>query len=125
MPGGRTHASVSRSYSQAAVRSPRLALTAWWIGVEHLQQNEDDAGERERARQRIAALHGCDEHAHGDGEHRRQRAAQDEHDPPGDRETAIGLRKDAEELPLVPRAQALNHVSPPAFRVATQKAVSA
>ena len=33
MPGGRTHASVSLSYSQAAVRSPRLELTAWWIGA--------------------------------------------------------------------------------------------
>ena len=33
MPGGRTHASVSRSYSHAAVRSPRLVLTAWCTGV--------------------------------------------------------------------------------------------
>ena len=33
MPCGRTQASVSRSYSQAAVRSPRLALIAWWMGV--------------------------------------------------------------------------------------------
>ena len=29
MPGGRTQASVRRSYSQAAVRSPRFALSAW------------------------------------------------------------------------------------------------
>ena len=33
MPGGRTHASESRSYNQAAVRSPRLKLSAVWIGV--------------------------------------------------------------------------------------------
>ena len=33
MPGGRTLASVSRSYSQAAVRSPRLVPIAWWTGT--------------------------------------------------------------------------------------------
>ena len=33
MPAGATQASVSRSYSQAAVRSPRLAPIAWWMGV--------------------------------------------------------------------------------------------
>lgn len=33
IPGGRTQASVSRSYSQAAVRSPTLALSAWWMGL--------------------------------------------------------------------------------------------
>src|SRR3954454_4896786 len=32
MPGGVTHASVRRSYNPAAVRSPRFALTAVWIG---------------------------------------------------------------------------------------------
>src|SRR4029079_17303030 len=33
MPGGRTHASVSRSYSHADVRSPRFELIAWCSGV--------------------------------------------------------------------------------------------
>src|SRR5918995_232441 len=33
MPAGRRQASVSRSYSQAAVRSPRLVPIAWWRGV--------------------------------------------------------------------------------------------
>ncbi len=33
IPGGRTQAAVSRSCSHALVRSPRLALAAWWIGV--------------------------------------------------------------------------------------------
>src|SRR3989441_10929469 len=32
MPGGRTQAAVSRSYSHAAVRLPRLAPMAWCIG---------------------------------------------------------------------------------------------
>src|SRR6266540_1906502 len=33
MPGGSTHAVASRSLSHAAVRSPRLTLTAVWIGL--------------------------------------------------------------------------------------------
>ena len=33
MPGGRTQATMSRSFSHADVRLPRFALTAWWSGV--------------------------------------------------------------------------------------------
>ena len=65
---------------------------------QHLQQDEDDADEGERAGEAVAALHRADEHAHRDGEDRRQHAAQHEHDPPGDREAAVGLRQDGEEL---------------------------
>ena len=59
---------------------------------EHLEQDEHDADERERAGEAVAALHRADEHAHRDREHRRQHAAQDEHDPPGDgeRRSAFG-----------------------------------
>ena len=32
IPGGRTQVEVRRSYNQSAVRLPRLAPMAWWIG---------------------------------------------------------------------------------------------
>ena len=56
---------------------------------EHLEQDEHGADEGERTGEAVAVLHGADEHAHRDGEHRRQHAAQDEHDPPGDGEQAV------------------------------------
>ena len=74
-----------------------------------LQQDEDDAGEGERAGQAVAALHRADEHARRDREDRRQHAAQDEHDPPAGGQQRVGLRQDAEELPLLARGQLANH----------------
>ena len=68
------------------MRSPRLALDRLVDRREHLEQDEHDADEGERAGEAVAALHGADEHAHRDGEHRGQHAAQHEHDPPGDGE---------------------------------------
>ena len=74
-----------------------------------LEQDEHGAGEGERAAQAVAASHGADEHAHRDREDRRQHAAQDEHDPPRDRQGAIGPRQDAEELPLLAFGQISDH----------------
>ncbi len=56
--------------------------------TEHLKQHEDRAGKRERAGESIAALHDADEHAHRDGERRRQ---------------------DTEELPFLALSQSLEH----------------
>ncbi len=73
---------------------------------EHLQQQEYDAREHERPRERIAALHGGDEHAHGDRECGGQRAAQQQDEPPRDGQRAAGPRENGKELPLVSRAEA-------------------
>ena len=70
MPGGRTQASVSRSYSQAAVRSPRLALIAWWIGLSTWSRTKIDPDAGQRTAQAVAALHRADEDAGRDGEAR-------------------------------------------------------
>ena len=77
--------------------------------VENLEQNEHAAREGERSAKAVAALDGADEHAHGDREHRGQHAAQDEHDPPRDRQKAVRLRQDAEENPFLSRGQLSDH----------------
>ena len=74
-----------------------------------LQRDEDGRHERERQRQRLAALHGADEHSGGEGHERREHAAQREDRPPGGGERTIRLRQHGEELPLVARAEALDH----------------
>ena len=48
-------------------------------GAEHLDQDKDPAGKGQRAGERVAALHGADQHAHGDGKRCRQNAAQQQH----------------------------------------------
>ena len=83
MPGGRTQVSVSRSYSQAAVRSPRLALSAWWIGLSTWSRMKTaPVAASGPVRLSAPALHRADEHAGRDREHGGQHPAQDEHDPP-------------------------------------------
>ena len=99
MPGGRTHASVSRSYSHAAVRSPRLALIACMDRSEDLEKDEDRPDGGQRAAQAVAALYRGDEHAGRDREAGGQHAAQEEDRPPGQGQRAIGLRQDGEQLP--------------------------
>jgi hypothetical protein len=54
------------------------------MGPEDLQQHEQRAGDGQRAAEGITALDGADQPAHGDAEHRRQDAAEDETDPPGE-----------------------------------------
>ena len=93
---------------------------------EDLEQDEDDADEGERARRgarraATAATSTPMAMAKTAGSTPR-RTSTTHHTIARD---AVGLRQHGEELPLVAGAQALNHVSPPAFRVATQKAVSA
>ena len=91
------------------MRLPRLALSAWWSGAQHLQQHEDGADQRERAASGSAPLHRADEQPHGDREHRRQQAAQQQHGPPGGGQRAVGPRQGREELPLLPLAQPPQH----------------
>ena len=77
--------------------------------AEHLKQHEDRAGKRERTGERIAALHGADEHAHRDRERRRQNPSQQEGRPPSGGEARVRLRQDAEELPFLAPSQSLEH----------------
>ncbi len=77
--------------------------------AEHLKQHEDRAGKRERTGERIAALHGADEHAHRDRERRRQDPSQQQGRPPGGGEARVRLRQDAEELPFLALGQSLEH----------------
>ena len=91
------------------MRSPRLALTRLMNRAEHLKQHEDRAGKRERTGERIAALHGADEHAHRDRERRRQDPSQQEDRPPSGGEARVRLREDAEELPFLALGQSLEH----------------
>ena len=78
-------------------------------GREDLQEDEHRADEREGGDQAVAVLDRGDERAHRDREHRRQRAAQDEHRPPGGRQRAVGPGQNREELPFLARAQLLDH----------------
>ncbi len=101
MPGGR-----DARLGQPVVEPGRGAVAE--VGAdrlmdrrEHLEQDEHDARSTSGPARLCACLHRADEHAHGDGEDRRQHAAQDEDDPPRDGERAVGLRQDAEELPLL------------------------
>ena len=112
MPGGRTHASASRSYSHAAMRLPRLALIAWWTGVSTCSSTNETPTTSERREERLASLHGADERPHRDGERRRQHAAQGEHGPPGAGERGIGLRQDREQLPRGAGADGVRHGDP-------------
>ncbi len=80
---GRAHAGFGepviepRGGAVAQVGAERLV-----DGAEHLQQDEDDADKRQRAGERVPALHGADQHAHGDRKRSRQDAAQQQHRPP-------------------------------------------
>ena len=79
---------------------------------QHLEQHENDAAERDRAREAVTPLHRADERAHGDGKCRGQHASQHEDNPPDNREGAVGLRQHAEKLPLVTLTQATEQWSP-------------
>ena len=73
MPGGCTHARMRRSCRYVAVRLPRFALTAWWIGREHLQRTNTTPMSASGPREVVAVLDGADDDAHRD--RRRRRAA--------------------------------------------------
>ena len=72
-----------------------------------LEQDEGDADERERLGEASALLHRADQPAHGDREERRQSAASDQDEPPGDRQPRIRARQHGEELPFFSGAKAL------------------
>ena len=103
---GRAHAGFGQPVVEpgrgavAEVGAERLVNRA-----EHLQQDEDRAGKGQRAGERVAALHGADQHAHGDGERRRQDAAQQQHRPPARSQSRSRFGQDGEELPFLARRQ--------------------
>ena len=74
---------------------------------EHLEQHEDDGGERQGDGEIGATLDRADQHAHGDAERGRQHAPQHQHRPPDGGQRGIGLRQHADDLPLVAGEQAL------------------
>src|SRR5208283_1898470 len=77
--------------------------------AEHLKQYEDSASKHEWTRERIAALHGPDEHPHRDRERRRQNPSEQEGRPPSGSEARVRLRQDAEELPFLAPSESLEH----------------
>ena len=77
--------------------------------AEHLKEHEDRAGKRERTDERIAVLHGTDQHAHRDGKCRRQDSSEQEGRPPGGGQAGVSLRQDTEELPFLALGQELEH----------------
>ena len=77
--------------------------------AEHLEQHKNRARKRQRAAQRMALLHGPDEHAHGNRERRRQHPAQQQDGPPGRSETRVRLGQDGEELPFLAGSHAFEH----------------
>ena len=87
--------------------------------VEHLEQKENGANQRERAGQTACALDRGNEDAHGNGEHRGQQAPQDERDPPRHGEAGVSLRQNAKELPFVALTQTPKH---PSFLLASHRA---
>ena len=67
---------------------------------QRLEQYENRAHGQQRHRERGAALHGADQHAHRDGKQCRKQSAKAERRPPGDREPAIRFKQNAGELPF-------------------------
>ena len=109
IPAGRTHASVSRSKSQAATRLPRLAPIAWCTGTSTWRRMKTHTHDGERLSQSLPPLHRRDQPPHGDGKRRRQHASQQEDRPPGRRQPTVRLGQDGKELPLLPFAQPMQH----------------
>ena len=104
MPGGRTHATISRSFSHAAVRLPRFELTAWCSGVSTWNDDEHDPDERQRTGQRVAPIDGADQRPGRDREQRGQHAPQEQHHPPQGRQRARRTEERREEPPLLARS---------------------
>jgi len=77
--------------------------------AQHLKQHEDGAGEGQRTGEGLATLHGGDEHAHGDGEGRREGASEQEGRPPGGGKAGVRFRQDGEELPFLALGEPLEH----------------
>ena len=78
---------------------------------QHLKEDEDDADEDERHREAPAVVDRADEHAGGDREHRGQRAAQEEHEPPAPGEDRVRFGQDREELPFLALTQSSKHLA--------------
>ena len=81
--------------------------------AQHLQQDEDEASDCQRACECLSVLHGCDQRTHGDREERRQDAPEEEHRPPCECMDAISLGQRGEELPLLTLAQARQYTHEP------------
>ena len=77
--------------------------------AKHLKQHEDHTGKCQGNGERMAALHGGDEHAHRYRECRRKNPSQQESRPPSGGQNRVRLRQDREELPLLAICQSLEH----------------
>jgi hypothetical protein len=72
---------------------------------QHLEEDEDDASDGKRRRERVPALHRGDEHAHRDREQRRQRPVQHHHGPPRRRQPPVGMGQRGKQHPLLALAE--------------------
>ena len=79
-------------------------------GLGDQQQRERGAHHHQRAHQRHVAGDGTDQPSEGDRRDRRQGAAQNDQRPPSDRVGGSGAAQSAEELPLLPTSQPIDHL---------------
>ena len=86
--------------------APQVGAHGLVHGREHLEQHEADTDEGDGAGDGVVVLDLTDQHPHGDGEHRREHAAQQEDHPPRGREGRVGPGQRGEELPLLAVPQA-------------------
>src|SRR6516162_1370670 len=118
----RTHARLRepivkpRGSAIAQARTDRLMNRG-----EYLKQYEGCSDKGEGYGESLAVLDGTDEHAHGDGEHRRQDSSQQQSRPPSSGQGGIGLRKHREQLPFLALGQSPEHTSNSATEPARQR----
>ena len=76
---------------------------------EDLHRRQRDARRGERPAERRAVVDRADDHADGDGQHRRQRATDDDEDPPRPRQLRRGPVQGAGHRPLLPPSHTCHH----------------
>ena len=74
-----------------------------------LKEDEDCTDEQERDCEGIAAVHGADKNTHRDGERRRQRAPEQQGQPPGEGKPRSCLGQGGEKLPFLAFEHPLEH----------------
>ena len=110
MPGGATQVEMRRSYRCAAIRAPRFGRHHLMQRLRDQQQRERRTHHHQRPDQRHVAGDRADQPAEGDRGDGGQRAAQHDEHPPADRVRGGGAAQGAEELPLLPSPQPIDHV---------------
>ncbi len=84
----RSHAGLGEPVVQPGGRAvAEVGADGLMDRAEHLKKHEDHARNRQRTGQGTAALHGADQHTHGDRERRRQNPAEQKGRPPGSGQT--------------------------------------